>query len=229
MAGPDDPTAPSFGTALDGPVPPDVLGARLVDGHGRVTSLGALRGKVVVLSDVLTQCQESCPVGTASILQAARAINRTSLGSQVEFVSLTIDPRRDDARHLRAYESTFGTLPNWEVLSGDPATLDRLWTRLGIWRHRTQNSPPYPRDWVTGQALHYDLSHTDELIFIDARQHFRYEADGFGSLRSGRAIPPRIYRFMDALGHRNLKQQSPDNWSPGQVVDVVRWLTGGSS
>jgi cytochrome oxidase Cu insertion factor (SCO1/SenC/PrrC family) len=220
---------PSFGTSLDAPVPSDILDAPLVDGHGHETTLGALSGKVIVLSDFMTQCAEVCPIGTASMLQAARQIDSTPLGAHVVFVSLTIDPIRDDARHLRAYQRTFGPFDNWLVLGGSPTVVDQVWKRLGIWIHRTRNSTPYPRDWVTGQSLTTDLSHTDELIFIDGAQQFRFELDGTGTVRSPRMIPARIYTFMDALGHRNVTNPSAGGWSPAQVTDVVRWLSGGPS
>lgn len=223
------PAVPSFGTSLDAPVPSDVLDARLVDGRGHATTLSALRGKVVVLSDFMTLCAEVCPIGTASMLEAARQIDRTPLGARVVFVSLTIDPTRDDARHLRAYQRTFGRFDNWVVLGGSPAVVDPLWKRLGIWIHQTRNTRPYPLDWVTGQPLTTDLTHTDELIFIDGRQRFRYEMDGTGTVESARTIPPRLYRFMDALGHRNVTNPSPGDWAPAQVTAVVRWLTGGPS
>jgi cytochrome oxidase Cu insertion factor (SCO1/SenC/PrrC family) len=222
-------TAPLFGTALDGPVPSDILDARLVDGHGHATSLGALHGKVIVLSDFMTQCAEVCPIGTASMLQAARQIDGTPLGAHVVFVSLTIDPIRDDARHLRAYQRTYGHRDDWMVLGGSRTVVDRVWRRLGIWIHQTRNSKPYPRDWVTDQPLTTDLSHTDELIFIDGDQRFRYELDGTGTVGSARRIPRRIYHFMDALGHRNVTNPPAGGWSPGQVTNVVRWLTGGAS
>jgi hypothetical protein len=82
---------------------------------------------------------------------------------------------------------------------------------------------------VTGKPLTTDLSHTDELIFIDADQRFRYEIDGTGSVRSARMIPRRLYHFMDALGHRNVANPSAADWTPAQVTDVVHWLAGGAS
>jgi cytochrome oxidase Cu insertion factor (SCO1/SenC/PrrC family) len=220
---------PSFGTSLDAAVPSGILDSHLKDGRGRQTTLGALRGKVIVLSDFMTQCAEVCPIGTASMLQAARQIDGTPLGAHVVFVSLTIDPIRDDARHLRAYQRTYGHRDDWMVLGGSRTVVDRVWRRLGIWIHQTRNSKPYPRDWVTDQPLTTDLSHTDELIFIDGDQRFRYELDGTGTVGSARRIPRRIYHFMDALGHRNVTNPPAGGWSPGQVTNVVRWLTGGAS
>jgi protein SCO1/2 len=137
---------------LDGAVPASVLNAPLVDSEGHPTTLGALKGKVIVLSDVMTLCAEICPIGTASMLESARQIAGTAMANDVEYVSLTIDPVRDDARHLHTYRRTFGSPPHWEVLGGSPAVVDAIWKRLGVWIHLTHNSRPYPRDWVTGRS-----------------------------------------------------------------------------
>jgi len=221
-------TAPSVGTALDGAVPRNVLDAPLVDVHGDHTTLGAMRGKVIVLSDVMTLCAESCPIITASMVTAARQLDRSPEGNRVEFVSLTIDPMRDDARHLLAYQRQFPALRNWTVLTGSPAVVARVWDTLGVWRHRTHVKPPLPRDWVTGAPLTTDIAHTDELIFIDGSQRFRYEMDGYGDVPPS-MIPHRIYRFMDALGHRNVATPDPGSWTPSQVSQVVHWVLGGTA
>jgi cytochrome oxidase Cu insertion factor (SCO1/SenC/PrrC family) len=220
--------APSVGTTLDGAVPARVLDAPLVDEHGRATSLGAMRGKVIVLSDVMTLCAESCPIITASMVSAARQLDRTPLGSRVEFVSLTIDPARDDVRHLRAYQRQFPALRNWTVLTGSPSVVGGVWHTLGVWRHVTRLEPPLPHDWVTGVPLTTDIAHTDELIFIDGDQRFRYEMDGYGDVRPS-MIPARIYRFMDALGRRNVATPDPGSWTPSQVTTVLRWMLGSTA
>ncbi len=217
--------APTVGTTLDAQVPASVLDAPLVDSHGRATSLGAFKGKAVVLSDVMTLCQESCPIITASMVSAARDLDRTRAGRGVEFVSLTIDPTRDDTRHLRAYQQQFPRLPNWTVLTGDPRVVEQVWHTLGVWRHVTRLKPPLPRDWVTGAPLTTDIAHTDELIFINGSQRFRYEMEGYGNV-SAADIPRRIYHYMDALGHRNVSSPDPGSWSPASVDRVLHWVLG---
>lgn len=228
MAEPTPGDAPSIGTTLDGAVPKSVLDAPLVDERGHHTSLGAMRGKVIVLSDVMTLCAESCPIITASMVSAARELDRSPLGSRVEFVSLTIDPTRDDVAHLRAYQRQFPALRNWTVLTGSPSVVGGLWRTLGVWRHVTRLKPPLPRDWVTGARLTTDIAHTDELIFIDGHQRFRYEMDGYGNVRLS-MIPHRIYRFMDALGHRNVATPDPGSWTPAEVEQVLHWLLGSTA
>lgn len=218
--------APRFGTTLDGAVPASILDAPLVDESGHHVTLGSWRGRTIVLSDVMTLCQETCPLVTASMLAAARQLDSTPLGRKVEFVSLTIDPRHDDRAHLAAYRRQFGDLPNWAVLRGAPKVVDALWSRLGVWRRQTRLHPPYPTDWVTGKDLTTDIAHTDELVFIDADQRFRYEMEGAGNVRPG-TVPHRIYRFMDALGHRNAKAPGAGAWTPAQVTGVLDWMLGG--
>ena len=219
---------PEVGTSLDAPVPASVLTAPLTDSRGHPTTLGDFRGKVLVLTDVMTLCQESCPIITASMVTAARELGAASGGDRVQFVSVTIDPGRDDVRHLRAYERQFGAMPNWTLLTGSRGVVDDLWDTLGVWRHRTRLERPYPRDWVTGAPLTTDIAHTDELIFVDGDQRFRYEMDGYGNVPA-EAIPGRIYRFMDRLGHRNVSAADAGSWTPAQVTDVVDWLLGGAS
>lgn len=219
------PAAPAgVGTTLDSPVPRALLDTPLLDHRGRRTTLGSLRGKVLVISDVTTLCQESCAIGTAAMLQAARAIDRAGLGGRVEFLSITIDPTRDDTRHLAAYRRMFGPLPNWEALTGSSADLDRFWKKLGIWRRTVRVEAPYPRDWLTGARLTTDIQHTDDLIFVDGAQRFRFEIDGPASVRSPADLPSKIVGFMDDLGHRNIRDPSAGSWSGAQVQRVLHWL-----
>ena len=215
---------PKVGTVLDAAVPRPLLELPLVDHAGRRITLGSLRGRVVVVSDMSTLCQETCAVGTASLLQAARAVDRAGLGARIEFLSITIDPARDDRRHVAAYRRAFGALPNWETVTGSRADITYLWDRLGVWRRTVRTTPPYPRDWVTGQPLRSDIQHTDDLVFIDGRQRFRYLVDGTGSVPDAKLVPARIFAFLTASGRQVVRRPAPGSWSAAQVEQVLRWL-----
>lgn len=217
------------GTQLNDPVPRSLLELPLTNQDGAQLTLASFRGRILILSDMMTLCQETCPIGTASMLQAARSVDRAGLSHKIEFLSITIDPRRDDPRHLAAYQQSFGRLPNWELLTGSPAHINELWDTLGIWRHTVARSPPYPRDWLTHRPLTVDIQHSDDLVFIGPDQRFRFEVDGPGSVPSHAALPPRIYAFMDAAGHQNVRTPSGGSWSAGQVLRVVHWLLADSS
>jgi cytochrome oxidase Cu insertion factor (SCO1/SenC/PrrC family) len=212
------------GTQLNHAVPKPLLGLPFTNSQGERVTLGSFRGKTVVISDMMTLCQETCAIGTASMLEAARAVDRAGLTSQIEFLSITIDPGRDDVRHLAAYERSFGHLANWELLTGDPAAVNELWDRLGVWRRTVSLSPPYPRDWLTHQPLAVDIQHSDDLIFLSPDQRFRFEIDGPASVPSVHSLPSRIYAFMDGVGHQNVRSPSAGSWSARQVLQVLRWI-----
>jgi protein SCO1 len=215
-----------LGTQLDAAVPRALLDLPLTNQAGRPVTLRSFHGKVVVLNDLTTLCQETCAIGTASMLQAARAVDRAGMTDNIEFLSITIDPGRDDRRHLAAYRRLFGPLPNWELLRGSPASINKLWDTLGIWRRTVKLSPPYPRDWLTHRPLTVDIQHTDDLVFIGPQQRFRFVIDGPGSVRSASALPSRIYSFMDRSGHRNVSNPSAGSWTGSQVLRVLHWLVG---
>ena len=59
-----------------------------------------------MISDVMTLCQESCPLDTANVVAAARPVERAGLDSKVVFLSITIDPGRDTVAQLAAYRSS---------------------------------------------------------------------------------------------------------------------------
>jgi protein SCO1 len=217
-----------LGTQLDAPMPKTLLQLPLTDETGQTVTLRSFKGKVVVVSDLLTLCQETCAIGTASMLQAARAVDRAGMAGKIEFLSITIDPARDDQRHLAAYSRLFGRLPNWHLLTGSPANINSLWDTLGIWRRTVSLSPPYPRDWLTNKPLTFDIQHTDDLIFIDAQQRVRFEIDGPATVGSASNLPARIYTFMDKLGHRNVRHPSAGSWSGAQVTRVLHWLVDSS-
>ncbi len=216
------------GTQLNHPVPRALVSLPLTNQAGERRTLGSYRGKIVVVSDMMTLCQETCAIGTASMLQAARAVDGAGLTDQIEFLSITIDPGRDDQQHLLAYQRAFGRVPNWELLTGSSADVNELWDKLGIWRRSVSVPRPYPRDWLTNRPLTQDIQHSDDLIFIGPDERFRFEVDGPGSVPSAHALPPRIFGFMDALGHQNARSPSAGSWSADQVLQVLHWLVGES-
>jgi len=52
------PPGANVGTQLDTALPADIANTPLVDETGRTTNLAAFKGKIVVLTDFMTLCQE---------------------------------------------------------------------------------------------------------------------------------------------------------------------------
>jgi cytochrome oxidase Cu insertion factor (SCO1/SenC/PrrC family) len=80
----------------------------------------------------MTLCQETCPLDTANLVGAARAVTAAGLGDRVAFATITIDPHRDTPARLAAYRDQFAPAPaDWRLLTGSPDTLAALWKDLG--------------------------------------------------------------------------------------------------
>lgn len=223
------PPGSSVGTRLDGAVQSTIKSLRLRDSTGRAHTLASLRGKVLVVSDTMTLCQETCPIDTASLLQTARAVDRAGLGSKVEFLTVTVDPQRDTSAQLAAYRKLYAPAPaNWLTLTGSSADIDTLWRTLGVYRKKVPEDDPAhpPRNWRTGAPLTYDVQHSDEVFFFDARQHERFILDGVPDAGGKSSVSAKLYAFMSADGHQNLSHPGATDWTVPQALQVVGWLEG---
>jgi cytochrome oxidase Cu insertion factor (SCO1/SenC/PrrC family) len=223
------PPAPSsgIGTRIDRALPAGLLDLPLRDAAGRRTSLAKYAGKVLVIDDAMTLCQETCPLDTANLLATARKVDRAGLADRVEFVSITVDPRRDTVPQLAAYRKLYAPPPgNWTTLTGSPAVVNRLWDCLGVYRKKTPEGRPPARNWRTGQTLRYDIQHSDDVFFLNGRGHLRFLINGPGDIRPGTPLPPAMRKFLDADGRQHLAHPATGSWTVPQALQVVSWLTG---
>jgi Uncharacterized protein SCO1/SenC/PrrC, involved in biogenesis of respiratory and photosynthetic systems len=217
---------PSVGQQSNQALSATVENTTLVTSTGSRLALSQLADKIVVISDMMTLCQETCPLDTADMVAAARDVQRAGLGNEVVFLSVTIDPQRDTVARLAAYRKLFAPAPsNWQLATGSPDQLTAFWKSLGVYIQRVPDTPPAPKDWLTGKPLTYDLDHSDEVFFVDKSGHERFLLEGAPHVSSS-TIPPTLLRFMDATGHANLTHPDAQAWTLPQELQVLFWLTG---
>lgn len=218
------PPKKGVGTPMNDPLPRRILDLRFTDSTGATVRLSDLAGKTVVISDVMTLCQEACPVDTAALLQTERQVSTADPKAPVVYLSITVDPERDTPAQLAAYRRQFApgdALPRWRLLTGKPAAVHALWRYLGVyWEKNPQDE--VVRNWRTGQKLHYDVGHSDELFVIDGHGHERFILDGIPSLGGDTRMPAKIAAFMSAEGRRN--EQKKSGWTAQDAVDVLSWV-----
>jgi protein SCO1/2 len=95
----------------------------LQDADGWVFHMTDFRGKVVVLPFVYTYCPDICPLHAERIAEIQAMVSQTPMKQQVEFVTITTDPKRDTGQVLRAFGAAHGLDPvNWVFLT---AALDQ--------------------------------------------------------------------------------------------------------
>jgi len=210
--------SPSFGIVQNRPVP-DVP---LVDQAGRPTSLAAFHGKVVVLANFLSLCQDECPMVTGAFIAMQRDVQAAGLGDRVAFLEVSVDPGRDTPARLAAYSQQFGA--NWPLLTGAPADLNRLWSFFGIAHQQVPEDQPPKLDWWTHQPLTYDVTHTDGFILLDTSGHERFITANPPDLH-GQLAPP-LQGLLNDGGVNNLQHQQAPSWTVPQALGALGWLVG---
>jgi protein SCO1/2 len=216
---------PDVGTVLDDVLPAGIAHLPLVDQDGHATDLAAFHGKTLMISDTMTLCQETCPLDTEDLVQTARAVDADGLAAQVEFLTISIDPARDTPAQLSAYRDLYRPVPaNWEALTGSPSAISALWKYFGVYIQKVPEGSPPSVNWRTGQALTYDLNHSDEIFFVDAKGAERFLLEGMGHIAPGTSVPPTMMKYLDAQGQQNLQAPATDGWTVPQGLEVLSWL-----
>jgi protein SCO1 len=217
------PPSADVGIAMNSPLPANIMNLPLVDETGRTTNLAAFQGKIVVMTDFMTLCQEICPITTAALNEVDRSVTKAGLADKVQFVDVTVDPARDDPARLHAYRSFAKLLPNWTLLTGTPENLATLFHHFGVGYEKTAEEDPPGTDWLTGQPLTYDLTHTDVLIYLDEAGHQRFVIQG-APLGSNAPLTEDEMSFLNDEGHENLTNAADGSWTGEQALQVVSWL-----
>jgi protein SCO1/2 len=103
-----------------------------LDGEGRRVTLGALRGKPVVISLIYTSCYHICPTVTTNLSRVVR-IAQEALGKD-SFTVLTIgfDTPVDTPDRMREFGKQARDITNWHFVSASAEIMNRLSDDLGF-------------------------------------------------------------------------------------------------
>ena len=85
-------------------------------------------------------------------LQVVREQLKQHFGSQIVFLSLSVDPDRDTPLTLKAFaEKQQADVPGWKFLTADKATMTRILSRLNQWTDQPDNHSTL---LIAGNARH---------------------------------------------------------------------------
>lgn len=103
------------------------------DRTGRAVALAALRGKPLVVNLIYTSCSDTCPLIAQSLIKGVE-LAQASIGRDAfRVVTIGFDARSDTPERMRSFARAQGIrLPNWDFLSSDAATVDKLSAELGF-------------------------------------------------------------------------------------------------
>ncbi len=137
------------GTKLTGAA----AGFNLVDQNAASISLSGLKGSIVVLTFMDTQCHDVCPQTAGQFRAAYRALGR-SAGSVVFLgVNVNLDANAQSDVIAATDEWQLTEIPSWHFLRGAPADLQAVWKAYGI--------------AVSRPSAGGDLIHTTSVYIID--------------------------------------------------------------
>jgi protein SCO1/2 len=148
--------APPSRLADIGPAPHTLL----MDSSKNPFDLEKLRGKVVLVSFVYTTCNGVCPLTTQAMGRVRKKLEEAKVwGKSVEFVSITLDPKRDTALVLQNYAKLWSAdSPEWHFLTGAPEDVSKV---VAAWDM-----------WVKSDAQGV-LDHPSRIFLIDGSGHER--------------------------------------------------------
>lgn len=92
---------------------------------GSTVTKDDLKGKVWVANFIFTRCAGPCPVMTSRMAEINQALSRKA--TDVELVSITVDPEYDTPAVLKEYGEKAGAKPDkWKFLTGPKEVIDPL-------------------------------------------------------------------------------------------------------
>jgi protein SCO1 len=100
------------------------------DGKTRQFYDDLIKDKVFVISFIFTTCKEICPLATARLAELQEKLG-DSMGRDIFFYSISIDPETDTPERLKQYADTFRAGPGWLFLTGKPEDIDAIRHKLG--------------------------------------------------------------------------------------------------
>lgn len=136
----------------------------LLDQEGRTVTAARFRGKKVVLNFIFTRCPIAtmCPAATQKMSELQQAVKTAGL-SDVEFVSVSLDPEYDTPGVLKEYAELRGLdLANWSFLTGPDAAVRHLLAQMGIIRE------------FEGATIKHNLA----TVLIDPSGRITHRVDG---------------------------------------------------
>ncbi|MHB8696320.1 MAG: SCO family protein [Solirubrobacteraceae bacterium] len=119
---------------------------------GEALQLSELRGFVVALSFLYTQCPDTCPLTAEHLREAQQALGADS--ERVVFVAVSVDPEGDTPASVRDFTAAHRLGARWHYLIGSREALAAVWALYGI------GAVP------TGGRV---VSHNDAIYLIDAQ------------------------------------------------------------
>lgn len=102
----------------------------LRDQDGARVKLSELRGNVVMITFLYTNCPDVCPLIAENLNGALRELGADR--ASVRVLAVSVDPKGDTPAAVRAYSRRHHLLPEFHYLIGTRKELEPVWTAYGV-------------------------------------------------------------------------------------------------
>lgn len=128
------------------------------------------KGKYTIVGFIYTHCPDICPVISAKLSNINKKLEDNS---DVQFVEITFDPKRDTPSVLKKYMQQFKhDKPHFTAITGDSATIDTLLSSMDIIAKIAADDDTQNKDG------NYLINHTNRILIMDKQGRVRYEYPG---------------------------------------------------
>ncbi|MFC4769594.1 SCO family protein [Effusibacillus consociatus] len=105
----------------------------LKDLNGKDVKFSDSNGKVRLVYFFYASCDDVCPITTKQMEDVQEKLKEKGIfGKDVQFVSITVDPKRDTENVLKAYANKFNADPSgWTFLRGDEKETQQIADKFG--------------------------------------------------------------------------------------------------
>lgn len=116
--------------------------AELRDQHGAQVDFRSdlIDDRLVAMNFIFTSCATICPPMGANFARLQTQMKDE--GTDVSFVSVSIDPQRDTPARLKEWASRFDGDPAWKLVTGEPKVVDDLLKDLGVYSALREDHAP---------------------------------------------------------------------------------------
>lgn len=125
----------AFSQSVLGGAPGDYA---FTDRAGRTVRLSQYRGKPLLVSFVYTGCSQVCPTATKFLAKAVKVAQDALGANSFAIITIGFNVPFDTPEAMKTFARQQGIdVPNWEFLSPDPATVERLTKDFGFTYYAT--------------------------------------------------------------------------------------------
>jgi cytochrome oxidase Cu insertion factor (SCO1/SenC/PrrC family) len=132
------------------------------DQNGRPVSVGAFKGRPVIVTFVDPLCRNLCPLEAHLLNQV---VGSMPPASRPVIIAVSVDRWADTRADLLQDERQWELVPEWHWAVGTPAQLKAVWKRYGV-------SVAVVTKHIAGTAIHY-VTHTEAAFIVDSTGHER--------------------------------------------------------